>query len=113
MLSDYVVAMNISADSPIFTLASVHIWRICRKYGAMIGVTNLHPHTFWHSFAIHLIRSSHVDIRWLQQLLSHSNIQTSTIYIKFRDSDLLEAYNRVEVVSLYPQTGAPFWRLIG
>ncbi len=49
-----------------------------------------------HSFAIHPIRSGHVDIRRLQNLLDHSNIRTSAIYLYFRDSDLLEVYNQVE-----------------
>jgi len=39
---------------------------------------------------------SDCDLRRLQQLLGHSNIQTTTIYLQFKDSDLVKAYNRVE-----------------
>jgi site-specific recombinase XerD len=74
--------------------SSVHIWRLCRKYGKMLGV-NMHPHTFRHSCAIYLIRNG-VDLRRLQQLVGHSNIQTTTVYLQFRDQDLREVYNKVE-----------------
>jgi len=56
MFSDYIVAMDIPSDTPIFTLSSALVWRICRKYGRMTEVNNLNPHTLRHSFAIHLIR---------------------------------------------------------
>ncbi|MGB8310977.1 MAG: tyrosine-type recombinase/integrase [Halobacteriota archaeon] len=46
------------------------------------------------SFAIHRIRSS-CDLRRLQQLLAHSSIQTTIRYLQFKDSELLEASNRV------------------
>ena len=94
MLSTYISETEIPEEQPIFGFSSVHIWRLCRKYGKMIGV-DVHPHMFRHSYAIHLIRNG-VDLRRLQQLLGHSNIQTTTIYLQFKDSDLVKAYNRVE-----------------
>ena len=48
---------------------------------------------FRHSYAIHLIRNG-VDLRRLQQLLGHSNIQTTTVYLQFRDQDLRDVYNK-------------------
>jgi len=60
----------------------------------MIGV-DVHPHTLRHSYAIHLIRNG-VDLRRLQQLLGHSNIQTTTVYLQFRDQDLRDVYNKVK-----------------
>jgi integrase/recombinase XerD len=60
----------------------------------MIGV-DAHPHMLRHSYAIHLTRNG-VDLRRLQQLLDHSNIQTTTVYLQFRDQDLREGYNKVK-----------------
>ena len=94
MLSAYISETSILEGRPIFDLSSVHIWRLCQKYGKMIGV-DVHPHMFRHSYAIHLIRNG-VDLRRLQLLLGHSNIQTTTVYLQFRDQDLREVYNKVE-----------------
>ena len=94
MLSAYISETNTPEKQPIFDLSSVHIWRLCQKYGKMIGV-DVHPHMFRHSYAIHLIRNG-VDLRRLQQLLGHSNIQTTTVYLQFRDQDLREVYSKVK-----------------
>ncbi|MGB8310768.1 MAG: tyrosine-type recombinase/integrase [Halobacteriota archaeon] len=52
---------------------------IVKKYGRMIGV-DIHPYTFRHSFAIHLVRSG-LDLRRVQQLLGHSNLNTTQVYL--------------------------------
>ncbi|MGB8310383.1 MAG: hypothetical protein WCE81_00750 [Halobacteriota archaeon] len=31
-----------------------------------------------------------------KQLLGHSNIQTTTVYLQFRDQDLRDVYNKVK-----------------
>jgi len=74
--------------------ATSQMRNIVKRYGALAGI-NIHPHTLRHTFAIHLIRNG-VDLRRLQQLLGHSNIQTTTIYLQFRDQDLRDVYNKIE-----------------
>jgi len=53
------------------------------------------PDTLRHSFAIHLVRSG-FDLRRVQQLLGHSNLNTTQVYLQFNDQDLQEGYNKIE-----------------
>jgi len=63
MLSRYVLDMNVPPSRPIFTLSSVWVWQPIKKYARMAGLPDkIHPHTFRHSFAIHLVRSG-LDLR--------------------------------------------------
>ncbi|MFZ0925669.1 MAG: tyrosine-type recombinase/integrase [Halobacteriota archaeon] len=64
-----------------------------KRYGAMIG-RDIHPHTFRHSFAIHCVRNSW-DIRRLQQVLDHSSMATTAVYLQFNDRDIRDLYVRM------------------
>ncbi|MGB8311760.1 MAG: tyrosine-type recombinase/integrase [Halobacteriota archaeon] len=73
----------------------MQVWNIVKKYGRIIGV-DTHPHTFRRSYVINLVRSGVVDIRRVQLLLGHSNLNTTQVYLQFKDEDLREVYNKVE-----------------
>jgi integrase/recombinase XerD len=88
MLSDYIFTSDISIDRPIFNIKRWQVHAIIKKYGKMIRL-DVHHHTFRHSFAIHLVRFG-VDIRRLQLLLGHSNLNTTQVYLRFKDEDLRE-----------------------
>jgi integrase/recombinase XerC len=59
-----------------------------RKQG--IGV-HVHPHLFRHSFATHLLESSH-ELRGVQELLGHANIGTTQIYTHLDFQHLARTY---------------------
>ncbi len=94
LLSEYISLSNIREDRPIFGIKRCQVHTLVKKYGRMVNV-NIHPHTLRHSFAIHLVRSG-LDLRRVQQLLGHSNLNTTQVYLQFNDQDLREGYNKIE-----------------
>jgi integrase/recombinase XerD len=74
-LSKYILRHNILRSFDLsLPLSSVQVWNIVKKDGRMINV-DIHSHTFRHSFVIHLVRSG-LDLRRVQQLMVHSNLNT-------------------------------------
>lgn len=52
-----------------------------KKYSKLAGIErNITPHMFRHSFATYLIEEG-VDVSCVQQILGHSSIRTTQIYI--------------------------------
>jgi len=77
MLSDYIAMQNIADNKPIFSIQRAQVFKLVKRYGAMISV-KIHPHTSRYSFAIHLVRSG-MDLRRLQLLLGHSSLSVTQV----------------------------------
>lgn len=61
-------------------LSRIMVFNIIKEAAAKAGIrTNVHPHTFRHSFATHLVEAG-ADLRAVQEMLGHKNITTTEIY---------------------------------
>ena len=78
-----------------------------KKYTKLAGIErNITPHMFRHSFATYLIEEG-VDISCVQQILGHSSIKTTQIYIH------VAAKKQAEILrELHPRNRMNIFRLI-
>ena len=69
-------------------LERIALWMLVEKYGRSSGILkNVSPHTLRHCFASHLLGGG-ADLRVVQELLGHSDIQTTQIYTHVDDARL-------------------------
>jgi site-specific recombinase XerD len=65
-------------DKPISTKV---VWHACRNAAKRAGIQKqVHPHTLRHCFATHLLEQG-ADLRNIQMLLGHSDLEQTTIYL--------------------------------
>ncbi len=67
-------------------------WKVLKGYAAEAGIeADITPHTLRHSFATHMIQNG-ADLKSLQEMLGHSDISTTQIYVDVSLSHIRDVY---------------------
>lgn len=87
-----------SGSSNLFTNCSGSVmsrqgfWKMVKRYAKDAGITrDIAPHTLRHSFAAHLLQNG-ADIKSVQEMLGHSDISTTQIYLNLGISKIRDVY---------------------
>ena len=69
-------------------------WKVLKGYAQAAGVeSDITPHTLRHSFATHMLQNG-ADLKSVQEMLGHSDISTTQIYLDAGISHMRDVYNK-------------------
>jgi len=80
-------------------LDRVYLYNMIRRYTKRAGIDKrVGLHTIRHSFATDYLKSKDSNLATLQKILGHKNIRTTSVYLHYDKTDVINGLNRY-----YPQ----------
>lgn len=96
-LLKYALEIQLPYGQPFFAITRSQAHRLLNKYAAQAGINRkVHCHLFRHGFATNFLKQTG-NIIYVQQLLGHSSIESSRIYVRAALPDVREAIAKVEM----------------
>jgi integrase len=98
-LYSYVVDSRIEPSGRIFPFTTTRAYQLVKQYAHLAGVernrdTGIHPHLYRHGFAVNFLKQTH-NLVALKELLGHTSILRTMIYLRLAQVDLREAMGQV------------------
>ncbi len=90
------VSVAINESTRIFPYSRATAYRIVLKACTQAGINDqrAHPHSFRHSYAVHLLRQG-VSITTLKEWMGHSTIASTLIYLRITQPDARAIFSQV------------------
>lgn len=94
-IEDYLTTKSISKEEHFCSKTTRGVAQQIRNYSKRSGLdeTKFHPHAFRHYFAKQYLERKPTDIVGLQNLLGHSSIETTSIYLQRSYEEQLNDYH--------------------